>query len=202
MAIVTPTTELEAVNVMLSALGEAPVSSLDDPSLVDAALARSILAETSVEIQTRGLHCNTEIDYPLAPTVDGEIKLPANCAKVDTTGQSRDVDVVQRGGRLYDRGERSFTSFKDTLYVDMVLLLSFEDVPQHVKRYITVKATRRFQARLVGSDTLAAFTAQDEQEAQIEFERTEAINEDNNLLTGSYDTYKIIARGAPRRSIR
>ena len=54
----------------------------------------------------------------------------------------------------------------------------------------------------MGSETLAGFTAQDEQEALIEFERTEAQTEDTNLLTGSYDTYKIIARGAPRRTTR
>lgn len=202
MAIVTPTSELEAVNVMLSAIGEAPVSSLDDPSLVDAALAQSILGEASVEIQTRGLHCNTEINFPLVPTVDGEIKVPSNCVRIDTTDVSRDIDVTQRGDRLYDRGERSYTSFTQKLYVDMVLLFGFEELPQHVKRYITVKAARRFQARLVGSETLAGFTATDEQEALIEFERAEAINEDSNILTDSYDTYKIISRGSPRRTVR
>ena len=202
MAIVTPTSEIEAVNVMLSAIGEAPVSSLDDPSLVDAALAQSILKETSVEIQTRGLHCNTEINFPLVPTVDGEILVPSNCARIDTTEISRDIDVVQRGNKLYDRVERSYTSFTDTIYVEMVLLFSFEELPQHVKRYITVKATRRFQARLVGSDTLAGFTATDEQEALIEFERSEAITEDINILTDSFDTYKIISRGSPRRTVR
>ena len=202
MAIVTPTTELEAVNVMLSALGEAPVSSLDDPTLVDASLAQSILRETSVEIQTRGLHCNTEINYPLVPNVDGEISVPANCVRIDTTDVSSGIDAVQRGSRLYDRNERSYTAFKANLIVDMVLLFDFSELPQHVKRYITVKATRRFQARLVGSDTLAAFTAQDEQEALIEFERAESINEDSNILTDSFDTYKIISRGSPRRAIR
>ena len=202
MAIVTPTSELEAVNVMLSAIGEAPVSSLDDPSLVDSALAQSILKETSVEIQTRGLHCNTEINFPLMPTVDGEIQVPSNCARIDTTDVSKDIDVTQRGNKLYDRGERSFTSFTDKIFVDMVLLFDFEDLPQHVKRYITVKATRRFQARLVGSDTLAGFTATDEQEALIEFERSEAMNEDSNILTDSFDTYKIISRGSPRRTVR
>lgn len=202
MAIVTPTSELEAVNVMLSAIGEAPVSSLDDPSLVDAALAQSILEEASVEIQTRGLHCNTEINFPLVPTVDGEIKVPTNCVRIDTTDVSRDIDVTQRGDRLYDRGERSYTSFTEKLIVDMVLLFGFKELPQHVKRYITVKAARRFQTRLVGSETLAGFTATDEQEALIEFERAEAINEDSNILTDSYDTYKIISRGSPRRAIR
>lgn len=202
MAIVTPTSELEAVNVMLSAIGEAPVSSLDDPSLVDAALAQSILGEASVEIQTRGLHCNTEINFPLVPTVDGEIQVPSNCARIDTTDVSRDIDVTQRGNRLYDRAKRSYTSFTDKIYVEMVLLFEFEELPQHVKRYITVKAARRFQARLVGSDTLAGFTATDEQEALIEFERAEAITEDSNILTDSYDTYKIISRGSPRRTTR
>jgi hypothetical protein len=202
VAIVTPTSELEAVNVMLSAIGEAPVSSLDDPTLVDAALAQSILEEASVEIQTRGLHCNTEINFPLVPTVDGEIKVPTNCVRIDTTDVSRDIDVTQRGDRLYDRGKRSYTSFTENLIVDMVLLFGYEELPQHVKRYITVKAARRFQARLVGSETLAGFTATDEQEALIEFERAEAINEDSNILTDSYDTYKIISRGSPRRAIR
>tara|TARA_B100001093_G_scaffold342316_1_gene327143 strand:+ start:154 stop:762 length:609 start_codon:yes stop_codon:yes gene_type:complete len=202
VAIITPTSELEAVNVMLSAIGEAPVSSLDDPSLVDAALAQSILGETSVEIQTRGLHSNTEINYPLVPTVDGEILVPSNCARIDTTDLSRDIDVTQRGNKLYDRGERSYTSFTEKIFVDMVLLFSFEELPQHVKRYITVKAARRFQARLVGSDLLASFTALDEQEALIEFERGEAINEDSNILTDSFDTFKIISRGSSRRTIR
>lgn len=201
MAIVTPTTELEAVNIMLNALGEAPVSSLDDPSLVDAALAQSILKETSIEIQTRGLHSNTEINYPLEPTVDGEILVPANVVRIDTTDVSSHIDVVQRGNRLYDRKERSYT-FTDNLYVDMVMLFGFEELPQHVKRYITVKSARRFQARLVGSETLAGFTAQDEQEALIEFERAEAINEDSNILTDCYDVYKIIARGYSRRTVR
>jgi hypothetical protein len=202
VALITPTTEIEAVNVMLAAIGEAPVSSLDDPSLVDAALAQSLVKETSVDIQTRGLHCNTEINFPLIPTVDGEINVPINCVRIDTTDVSRDVDVTQRGNRLYDRIEKSYTSFSEKLYVDMVLLLEFDELPQHVKRYITVKAARRFQARFLGSDTLAAFTNLDEQEALIEFERAEAINEDSNILTDSYDTYKIIARGAPRRTTR
>lgn len=202
MAIVTPTSELEAVNVMLSAIGEAPVSSLDDLTLIDAVLARTTLEEASIEIQTRGLHCNTEINYPLIPTVDGEILVPANCVRIDTTDVSSDIDVTQRGNKLYDRTKRSFTSFTDKLYVEMVLLFPFNDLPQHVKRYATVKAARRFQARFVGSDTLAAFTQVDEQEALVEFERTEALNEDSNILTDSYDTYKIISRGSPRRTIR
>jgi len=198
----TPTTKIEAVNIMLSAIGESPVSSLDDPSLVDVSLAESILNETSIDIQSQGLHSNTEINFPMTPNVNGEILVPNNCARIDTVGESRDVDVAQRGNRLYDKIKRSYTTFSGTYYVDMVLLLEFNDLPQHVRRYITVKAARRFQGRFMGSDGLAAFTEIDEREALVAFERAEKLNEDNNVLTDNYDAFKIISRGAPRRAVR
>lgn len=198
----TPTTKIEAVNIMLSAIGESPVSSLDDPSLVDVSLAESILNETSIDIQSQGLHSNTEINFPMTPNVNGEILVPSNCARIDTVGESKDVDVAQRGNRLYDKIKRSYTTFSGTYYVDMVLLLEFEDLPQHVRRYITVKAARRFQGRFMGSDGLAAFTEIDEREALVAFERAEKLNEDNNVLTDNYDAFKIISRGAPRRAVR
>jgi hypothetical protein len=202
MALISPTSELEAVNIMLSAIGESPVSTLDNPSLVDVSLAQSILKETSIDIQSQGLHCNTELNYPLVPNDDGEIIIPTNAARIDTTETSSDVDVTQRGNRLYDRGERSYNSFTQTIRVEMVLLLEFEDLPQHVRRYATVKAARRFQARYVGSTTLGGFTELDEREALVQFERSEKITEDSNILSDNFDTYKIIARGSPRRSVR
>ena len=196
-----PTTELEAVNLMLSAIGEAPVSSLNDPSLLDASLAQEVLDQTSIAIQTRGLHCNTDLKLVLAKEVNGEILLPSETVKVDSSDVSAHRDVVQRGNKLYDRDNNTFI-FDEDITVDIVKLLEFNELPQHVRRYVTTKASRRFQTRFMGSETLAGFTAQDEQEALIEFERTEAQTEDTNLLTGSYDTHKIIARGAPRRTTR
>jgi hypothetical protein len=47
-----PTTELEAVNTILSTIGESPVSSLGDQMTVDAVLAQNILHEVSREVQT------------------------------------------------------------------------------------------------------------------------------------------------------
>lgn len=198
----TPTSKIQAVNIMLASIGEAPVSSLDDATLADVSIAESILDETNVEIQSRGLHCNTEINYPLTPNTDGEIDLPVNCVSVDTTGQSVTTDVVQRGTRLYDRGERSFTTFSGTLFVTMVLLLEFTDLPQHVRRYITVKSARRFQNRILGSQTLSGFTQADENEALLYFEQIEAQTQDYNVLNDNLTTRKIVNRGVLRRALR
>tara|TARA_B100000123_G_scaffold219285_1_gene167673 strand:+ start:442 stop:1047 length:606 start_codon:yes stop_codon:yes gene_type:complete len=198
----TPTSKIQAVNIMLASIGEAPVSSLDDATLADVSIAESILDETNVEIQSRGLHCNTEINFPITPNTDGEIDLPVNCVSVDTTGQSIQTDVVQRGTRLYDRGQRSFTTFTGTLFVTMVLLLEFTDLPQHVRRYITVKSARRFQNRILGSQTLSGFTQADENEALLYFEQIEAQTQDYNVLNDNFTTRKIVNRGVLRRALR
>ena len=198
----TPTSKIQAVNIMLASIGEAPVSSLDDATLADVSIAESILDETNVEIQSRGLHCNTEINFPITPNTNGEIDLPVNCVSVDNTGQSIQTDVVQRGTRLYDRGQRSFTTFTGTLFVTMVLLLEFTDLPQHVRRYITVKSARRFQNRILGSQTLSGFTQADENEALLYFEQIEAQTQDYNVLNDNFTTRKIVNRGVLRRALR
>lgn len=201
MANPTLMTELEAVNIMLGAIGESPVSSLDDPSLVDVALAKTILDETNVSVQTPGTHFNTEMDAPITADTDGFINVPINCAKIDTVGDSVDLDLVLRGTKVYDRDNRTFTfAIPTTIYVDMVLLLPFEEIPQYARRYVCVKAARRFQARVVGSDTLFGFTQRDEEEALITYEQSEAETEDNNILTDSYSVSRITYRGSGRRT--
>ena len=200
--VTTTTTKIQAVNIMLASIGEAPVSSLDDPTLGDVSIAESILDETSVEIQTKGLHCNTEINYPLTANTDGEIEVPANVLSIDSSGTSTITDVVQRGTRLYNRTDRSFTTFTGDLIVTMALLLEFNELPQHVKRYITVKAARRFQNRILGSQTLSGFTQNDEQEALLYFEQIEAQTQDYNVLEDNFSTRKIINRGVLRRALR
>jgi hypothetical protein len=63
----TLTTELDAVNLMLSTIGEAPINDLSASGLGDVAAAKTRLALTSRSIQTAGWHFNTEIDYELSP---------------------------------------------------------------------------------------------------------------------------------------
>ena len=57
---ITPTTELQAVNTMLSAIGEAPVNSISGTNNVDVSVAKNILDETSLSIQSEGWNFNTE----------------------------------------------------------------------------------------------------------------------------------------------
>ena len=62
------TTKLDAVNIMISVIGESPVNTLGGTSAVPVTVvqAESVLNETSKAIQSEGWHYNTEYDYPLS----------------------------------------------------------------------------------------------------------------------------------------
>jgi len=195
MQTLSPTSELDAVNIMLSTIGESPVSSLaGDQSMVDVALARQILREIATQVLEEGWHFNTEINWPLSPTADTkEILVPANCIQIDTSGKDLGVDVVARGGRLYDRTNRTF-QFTKTLNVDMVILLDYEEMPQAARHYIAVRAARVFQKRMVGSETLEAFTREDEMRARAALRKLNANTADYNILSDSWSVARILNR--------
>lgn len=66
-----PTTELEAVNAMLSAIGEAPIADVDAATQADADIAISTLREVAREVQANGWRFNTEFGLAIAPTAAG-----------------------------------------------------------------------------------------------------------------------------------
>lgn len=195
MLALTPTTELDAVNIMLGTIGESPVNSLaTDLTMADVAIARQVLRETTINVLERGWHFNTEIDWPLNPTVpDGYLLLPATCLQADTSRCNASVDVTVRGDKLYDRTNRTFV-FTTPLKVDMVVLLDFDQIPQAGRHYIAIRAARVFQKRMVGSETLDGFTSQDEARALAALRRMDTNNADRNFLSGSWAVARILQR--------
>jgi hypothetical protein len=188
------TSELDAVNIMLGTIGESPINSLDAATgVVDAVTARSILAEVSVQVQEEGWHFNTDFEFVLTPASDGFIYVPGNAIEVDTSPYSRDYDVAIRGNRLYDRNGKTYT-FTETLKADLTTLLEFNELPQAARHYITIRAARVFQERVVGSQILTGFTAQDEARALRAMRRYEARTGDYNILTSNYSVMRAIDR--------
>jgi len=193
MDTVAPTTELEAVNTMLSIIGESPVNTLEDNGVVDAVTAQSILNHANRELQTKGWHFNTEPEYRLVADFDGNVYLPTNCLKVDTAGKDKDLDLVSRGTQLYDRKNHSFNIGR-TVTVDMVVGLPFHQLPESARRYVVIRAGRIFQDRILGSDTLNAWTTDDELWALVELKEAELDTADANMFTDSYSVSSVLRR--------
>ena len=193
MSVTTPTTELDAVNVMLTSIGESPVNTLGS-GLQEAEIAEVVLDNVSRDVQSAGWHFNTEIRYTLNRNVVNEINLPANVIKVDKSTLLRDyeLDVVERGRKLYDRIGNTYTFSKD-IEVNMVVLLSFDELPEVARRYITLRAARTYQQRIIGNDTLSKMLAMDEQQAFVSLREAEAEVSDYNIFD-NYDTYRALDR--------
>lgn len=174
-------TELGAVNTLLSAIGEAPVNTLEEATMLDVARARQTLAEASREIQEEGWHWNTERGLALAPTVpDGHLVLPDNTLRVDTSGGSGGPDLVQRGQRLYDPSTRS-DAFAEPVAVDLVVLLDWDQLPQAARRCIAALAARQFAQATLGPDAARPLQL-DEARARAALMRAESATADRNIL--------------------
>jgi len=189
------TSKLDAVNTMLSAIGEAPVSSLSS-GLIDAEVAETILNTVDREVQSMGWHFNTDLNKSFAQTPAGEILLPADILRADATLKANAPNLVQRGLKMYDRTNHTFIVGTDVA-LDVVVQLNFDDLPEVAKRYVVLRATRVFQDRVVGSDTLHGFQKEDENMALMELKDFDKAADDHNIFD-NYDTFSIIDRQGRR----
>ena len=194
---ITNTTELQAINTILSIIGEAPVSSITTNIGSDVSIAKQILDESSVTMQSKGWNFNTEESYSLVRDTNNTIPVPTNAIWVTTRSPDSSKKVIIRDGFLYDKENHTYTH-SDSIKVDMIILLPFTELPEFARRYIVTIAGRRFQARYLGSKELAGFTEQDEATALTTCEQLDAANEKQNILSNDISN-RIIYRNSTRR---
>ncbi|WP_448955722.1 hypothetical protein [Labrys neptuniae] len=179
---ITPTTELEAVNLMLDTIDESPVNSLENSGVLDAVVARRQLTAMSRRTQSMGWRWNTEADYELARSLpSGEINLPLNTLRFRISGRSAGLNVTQRGLRLYDRANQTF-AFTASVFGELVLFLPFEEMPETARNFVTLAAARKFQQGRVGSEVLNGFAQRDELQAWANLLDDEAETADYNVI--------------------
>ena len=187
----SPTTELEAVNTMLTSIGEQPIQNLDDlAGLTDASIARQILSNVSRAVQSRGWVFNTDLDKVMKPDSHGEIILNDTILRVDTTTRMRDPDndIIERGRRLYDRQKNT-----DKFDEGTEIYLNFIDLPEPARRYISIRSARIFHDRVVGSGELHRFYQEDELQAWSTLIEYEGDTADYNIFD-NYDVYRVVDR--------
>jgi len=193
-------TKLDAVNAMLDAIGEAPVSSLSS-GLADAETAERMLDKVSRDVQSLGWHVNTDFEVALPATTAGHILVASTVLRVDTTGYDRRLNVVPRVDpndglkKLFNIKDQSYT-FTDPVKADLVHIFDFDGLTHELQRYITAKAARTFQKSTVASKALDAMLAEEEALAFAALQDAEAESEDLNVLTGSPHCRYILNRNS------
>ena len=181
---VAATTELECINIMLAAIGEAPVNSLTGTVPVDVRLAQSTLTEVNKQVQSEGWSFNTEIDVTLTRNASNNIVLGTDVLRVDAqTHDHPSIDPIQRGLKLYDRKNNTFI-FDEDLKCTVVYFRSFDELPEQARSYMTIKAARIFVDRFVSDQSLRTYTQEDEIRARSVLMETDLSNADHNMLIG------------------
>jgi len=194
-------TNLSAVNSILGAIGQSPVTSLSFTN-PEVSFIFNILTEVNKDVQNEGWHFNTEYHVKKNPDSNDYLPVPTNTLRYDlhdgTTDKLR--DTVVRNGRLYDLVEHKDTWDSGDYYVDIVTLYKFDDLPNAFQRYITHKAAVRAATQLVSNPQLSQLLTQDEAKSRATCLEYECSQGDFSFLghphETRYDSFK------PYRSLR
>ena len=194
-------TELSAVNSILGSIGQSPVSSLNYEN-PEVGFIYNILTEVNKDVQNEGWHFNTEYHIKTEPDANKHITVPSNALRYDINDglKDRTKDVVMRSGRLYDLVDHT-DEFTGTLYLDLVTLYAFEDLPNVFQRYITYRAAVRAATQLVSNPQLITLLQNDENRARaacLEYECDKGdhtfLGMPHNSVYQSYTPWRALSR--------
>ena len=177
--LLTPVSELDAVNEIISAIGEAPVNTLDEVNNVDVINAIRILRGVNRRIQSKAWSFNTIDSYTLNPDVfTKRIAWSDNFLFIKGTDGTK---YTKRGEYVLNFDTQS-EIFDAAITVEAVLLVPFEDMPEAARNYITAKASKQFQTRYLGDAALTEELARDEMAAWQELQEYELDLNNYNVL--------------------
>lgn len=196
------TTYLEAINRILQMMGEAPINSLNGQYGLGQQ-AEEMLKDVSRKVQSDGWSFNTDYEREMVPdTVTKEVSVGTNVSRVVVDPYSYpSLDVVQRGSKLYDRRAKSY-QFTDNLKADVTYMLEWEELPEHARQYIAVKAGRHLQESILGSADLTRINMGIEAEARALFLEEETYVSQNNMLRGNPNHTGVFMTYMPSRALQ
>jgi hypothetical protein len=183
----TPMSELEAVNLLLSAIGEAAVSSLETATTVEVTQAKNLLSNVNRAAQQKGWHFNTEWDVVLTRDTDDRIPLSESILSVYQPGQL--MTIRGRSGSMfaYDLDNNTFTWTKNLNNAVTITLLDFIDTPNTFRQYVTTRAARIFQEEIIGQVSAETVNRQEEAEAYADLLDDDAERSGLNVAYGTLD---------------
>ena len=187
-------TELSAVNSILGAIGQAPLTTLnfDNPEV---AFVFNLLRDANVDTQSEGWHFNTENHVTFARDANGKIAIGNDILSMDLHDNQarRTFDLVRRNGFLYDKIKHTDV-FTQDLDLDIVRLYNFEDLPIVFRRYIIYRASRVAATQLVANAGLVKLLGIQEQQARAALQEYECNQADHSMFgfedESTYQTYQ------------
>ena len=187
-------TELSAVNNILGAIGQSPLTTLnfDNPEV---SFIYNLLRDANVDTQAEGWHFNTEKHVKYSPDTNGKIAIGDDILSMDLNDNEarRTYNLVRRNGFLYDKQDHTdvFTSDID---LDVVRLYLFEDLPIVFRRFITYRASAAAATQLVANPNLVRLLTNQASLARAALQEYECNQGDHSMFgfpdDTAYQTYQ------------
>lgn len=205
-----PTTETEALNIILSAIGEAPVESIDTAPGTDVEIVIATLREATKGVQATGWRFNTDLGLELGPSdtvewlhSDGVTTTTLNVWKPPSDMVSwklarhpsqRGLQLTIRPSKQYNGGgEQIFydqaqnrdgldAAVYDALYVNAVYLFDFEDLPESARDYITKLSAMRAASRISADEREVSFSVNGVRDSYRRLRREQAWRDRYNIF--------------------
>lgn len=156
--------ELDALNKVLGAVGQAPITTVDQTN-PDSAIAWATLQDCNREVQAEGWNFNRERQYPLTSSSSGILVVPSEVLFIELSDvpENRGIDVTVRQGNLYNLIDHTSTwEANKTYLVDVIWQLTFSDLPIPCREYIIARASVQASYKIVGDQALYQMLQQKE----------------------------------------
>ena len=190
--------KLDMINDCLLGIGEVPyidgtiVDTL--PLGTDGEIAKRLVEKTMVEVQSRGWFFNTEYNMRLLPDTNSFITMPPNTLRVDFGNSNNKHRYTMKNGAIYDYQNQTYI-IEETLTADVIWLVDYSSLPPEAYEYISLRAARKFQQKVIGSTETDAFTTRDETDSYINLQRVQLQSQDydvrNSKMTRIHNGYLV-----------
>lgn len=177
----TPSTLLDAINVLLNGIRADAVISLTQVENNEwASRAKDALDATSRNVQAKGWEFNEDIEVTLLPDLSGEITLGIDILKATMSRSHTGDAFVQRGRKLWNKANHNWT-FTDSVVADTVTLLEFADLSEAWRALITALAARAFCLPRLPEGATFRYTEEFVAQCQATAEQEDADAQDQSL---------------------
>jgi len=206
-------TELSAVNSILGAIGQAPITALGNVSTTvttdangvqtttssfdnpEVSLIFNLLRDANVDTQAEGWHFNTEYHVKFTPDANKKIAIGDDILSMDLHDNQarRHHDLIRRNGFLYDKIDHT-DEFDGDVDLDVVRLYAFEDLPIIFRRFITYRAMTAAATQLVANPNLVRLLTNQASLARAALQEYECNQGDHSMMGfpegTAYQTYQ------------
>jgi len=181
-------TRTDAINEMLSAIREAPVSSLDGEDLgVDVAVAEDVLDRIDRLVQSTPWTFNTERKITFTPDSDGLITVGSDVLSIrwDRCLNRNTQEPILRGqGKVYNRATNTFVWAAPVKADLLIRKQPWDSIPEIAQQYIVTRAAREFVLKTTSDQTAYQASAITERDAHRQLKKMYAMESKVNYFHG------------------